>query len=204
MYIPASINISLFFRNDYRYPLCRWNKPIYDGRTVSASLPCWHPTNALLDAVLFEIKSKKLVRFWKAREAKGKQKPQVYCVGFFLWWLWWWWWWWWWLWWFAFRSPLSSLLTVSTAPGLVFSSLFEYGWQNMALLHLYSLPLVQSSQPVKLLTSQRPQCHRVARSRDVLYRSPRDAMRQFIATSWCIHVTTERYLFTVLLTACLL
>jgi hypothetical protein len=99
---------------------------------------------------------------------------------------------------------LSSLLTVSTARGLVFSSLFEYGWQHMALLHLYSLPLVQCSQPVKLLTSQRPQCHRVARSRDGLYSSVHDAKRQFIAMCWCIHVTTERHLFTVLLTACLL
>ena len=80
VYLAASLNISLFFGNDCRYPLCRRNKPVYDSGTGSASLPCWHHC---LMPYCFKKVLQKLVRFWKSREAKRKQKPQVYYVGFF-------------------------------------------------------------------------------------------------------------------------
>jgi hypothetical protein len=70
------------------------------------------------------------------------------------------------------RSLLSSLLTVSNriAPQCEdWCSPPYLNTDDKTLCCYISIlyPLVQCNQPVKLLPSQRPQCHRVARSKDM-------------------------------------
>jgi len=101
--LPTSIRICYFpFANN-----CRWMERADDSQTGAASLHV--DIRQMHRLMLHCLKKKEVVRFWKARGAKRKQKPQVDYVSFFNF-LWWWWWWWW----VAFRSLLSSLLTVSS------------------------------------------------------------------------------------------
>ena len=120
------------------------------------------------------------MRFWKAREAKRKQNPQVYYVGVFS---------------MMIMMmvvvvvvmvvvvvvclPLSLVISAdsfhSARTGVLFPIWIRMTKHGVVMSLFFTL--VQCSQPVKLLTSQRPQCHRVARSRDMGYTEARVTLR---------------------------